>query len=128
MVNQATRKRHLKLSVPVDAARQQGTEIICSLKFDEIAIKKHIQWDGKKFLGYVDVGSSIEDDSTPVATEALMLMLVCFNGNWKVPCGYFLIDVMTGDERANIINQCLLKLYDVGIYVASVTCDGPSSL
>jgi len=114
------------LSVRVDAARQQGTEIICSLMFDEIAIKKHIQWDGKKFRGYVDVGSSIEDDSTPVATEALVLMLVCLNGNWKVPCGYFLIDGMTGDERANIINQCLLKLYDVGVYVASVTCDGPS--
>ena len=114
------------LSVRVEAAHRQGTEIICSLMFDEMAIKKHIEWDGKKFLGYVDVCSSLDDDSTPVATEALVLMLVCLNGNWKVPCGYFLIDGMTGNERANIINQCLLKLHDVGVYVASVTCDGPS--
>src|SRR6218665_1019411 len=53
-------------------------------------------------------------------------MLVCLNGNWKISCGYFLIGGMTGDERANIINQCLLKLHDVGVYVSSVTCDGPS--
>ena len=53
-------------------------------------------------------------------------MLVCLNSNWKVPCGYFLINGMTGDERANIINQCLLKLHDVGVSVVSVTCDGPS--
>jgi DNA transposase THAP9 len=99
----------------VEAARNQGKEIICALMFDEMAIKKHIEWDGKKFLGYVDVWFSVDDDSTPVATEALVLTLVCLNG-------YFL----TGDERANIINQCLLKLHDVRVYVTSVTCDGPS--
>lgn len=49
------------LSVRVEAAHNQGTKIICSLMFDEMAIRKHIEWDGKKFLGYVDVGSSIDD-------------------------------------------------------------------
>ena len=42
-------------------------------------------------------------------------------------CGYFLIHSLTGEERANIINQCLLKLNDVGDYVVLVTCNGPSS-
>jgi len=33
---------------------------------------------------------------------------------------------MAGSERANIINQSLLKLHDIGVLVTSVTCDGPS--
>ena len=33
---------------------------------------------------------------------------------------------MSGEERANLIRQCLLKLHDVGVLVASVTRDGPT--
>ena len=43
-----------------------------------------------------------------------------------MPCNYFLINGMTGSERANIINQCLLKLHDIGIIACSITCDGSS--
>jgi len=53
-------------------------------------------------------------------------MVVALNGCWKVPIGYFMIDGLTGVERANLVNQCLLKLDEVGVVVASVTCDGPS--
>ena len=61
-----------------------------------------------------------------IAGEALVIMAISLNSNWKVPCGYFLINGMTGVERPNLINQCLLKLYDVGVLVKNVTFDGPS--
>ena len=121
-----TEEAFLALSARVSDFKREQKTVVCSLMFDEMAIRKHIEWDGKKFVGYVDVGSSVDDDSTPVAAEALVLMVVCLNDKWKVPCGYFLIDGLNGSERANIINQCLLKLNDVGVSVASVTCDGPS--
>lgn len=114
------------LALRVAEGRQQGHPVVCGLVFDEMAIRKHIEWNGTKFVGYVDVGTNIDDDSVPVATEALVFMVVALNGCWKVPVGYFLIDGLNGDERANLVNQCLLKLYDIGVVVASVTCDGPS--
>ena len=104
----------------------ENKQVICSVMFDEMAIRKHVEWDGKTFVGYVDVGSGIDDDSAPIASEALVIMAVGLNGQWKIPIGYFLIDGMTGSERANIINQALLKLLDVGVLVPSITCDGPS--
>ena len=55
-----------------------------------MAIKKHIEWDRKRFLGFVDVGTGVDDDSLPAAKDALVLMVVC-NGSWIVPVGYFLI-------------------------------------
>ena len=55
-----------------------------------MAIKKHVSWNGKKFAGYVDLGNGINDDSSPVAADALAFMLVSVDGSWKVPCGYIL--------------------------------------
>ena len=104
-----------------------GENIICSLLMDEMAIRKHVEWDGTKFRGHVDLGTEIDDISTSVASEAFVLMLVGMNGHWKVPCGYFLINSLSGEEKANIIKNCLLKLNDVGVRVKSLTCDGPSS-
>ena len=91
-----------------------------------MAIRKHISWTGKKFSGYVDIGAEqANDDSEPVATEALVLMVVSLNSHWKVPIGYFLVNGLPGKERANIVQQCLIKLHEVGVKVVSVTCDGP---
>jgi hypothetical protein len=121
-----TEEAFVALSVRSEEAKREGKKIICSLMFDEMAIRKHVEWDGKKFVGYVDMGTGIDDDSAPVATEALVIMAVALNCNWKIPIGYFLIEGMTGCERSNIVNQTLLKLHDVGVSVCSVTCDGPS--
>lgn len=92
-----------------------------------MAIKKHTEQNGRRSAGYVDTGSSVDDDYAPVATVALVFMVVSLNGNWKLPCGYFLISGMSGVKRANFVHQCLLKLHDVGVCVRTATCDGPSS-
>ena len=34
---------------------------------DEISIKEDVEWDGKCFRGYVDVGDGVYDDDTPLA-------------------------------------------------------------
>ena len=48
-------------------------KLVCSLMIDEIAIKKHVSWDGKKFRGYINLGNDVEDDSSaPTAKDALV--------------------------------------------------------
>ena len=95
---------------------------------DEMAIKKHVEWDGQQYRGFVNVGTDTDvfDDTTPVAKDVLVLMAVALNDNWKVPCGYFLIEGLTGLERANLVTVCLKRLHDTGVKVVSLTCDGPS--
>ncbi len=57
------------------------------------------------------MGDGVEDDDcSPVAKDALVSMVVCINGSWKVPCGYFLIDGLSGSERANLVKVCLQRL------------------
>ena len=39
-----------------------------------------------------------DDNSAPVAKDALVFMVVHINGSWKVPCAYFLVDGLEGQE------------------------------
>lgn len=62
---------------------------ICSLIVDGMAIRKHLEWDGKRFHGTVNLGSAPDDDSASLASEALVFHLVFINSAWKIPIGYF---------------------------------------
>ena len=99
-------------------------QLICALMMDEVAIRQQIEWDGKKFVGYIDMGTGLDDDSMPVAKEALTFMVVGVNDLFKVPVEYFLIDGLGGTERANLVTHCLSRLHDAGVLVVSLTFDG----
>ena len=106
--------------------KAKGKETICAIMLDEMAIKKHVEFANGRYHGFVDIGNGEFDDSTPVAKDVLVLMAVSVNEAWKIPLGYFLVDGMTGQERANLIEQCFHKLHDANICAVSLTCDGPS--
>lgn len=58
-----------------------------SLTIDDMSIRESIEYVGDKYFGYVDYGINFEDnDNLPEATHACVLLLVCINGNWKIPC------------------------------------------
>ncbi len=50
----------------------KGKEAVCAILFDEMAIRKHIEYANGKYRGYVDIGTGKFDDSTPVAKDALV--------------------------------------------------------
>jgi len=106
-------------------ANRGGKQLLCSMMMDEVAIRRQVEWDGKQYTGYVDLGVGIEDSSSmPVAKEALVLMIVGINEHWKVPIAYFLIDGLNGSERANVVKIALVKLHNVGVRIVSLTFDG----
>lgn len=110
-----------------DALRLKASgsnKIICSLIMDEMAIRQHEEWvpsQGKSF-GYVDMGTGSKE--TTVAKEALVFLLNCVNGNWKIPVGYFLIAGITAEQKRGLVLECLKKCYEAGISVVSLTFDG----
>ncbi|RVE40074.1 hypothetical protein evm_015276, partial [Chilo suppressalis] len=98
--------------------------IIAALSLDEMAIRRRIEWDGKKILGHVDIGSGIEGDHVGIAKEALVFLVTGINCNFKVPVGYFLVDGINGRQRADLIMQCLELIAETGIQIISLTFDG----
>ena len=62
-----------------------------------------------------------------MAKDALVFMVVSIKDSWKVPCGYFFIDGLSGVERQiSLVRVCIQRLSDVGVKVISLICDGPS--
>ena len=108
------------------AAVMSTQETVCTLMLDEMAIRRHVAWNGEKYHGF-DLGCGVDDDdSLSVAKDALVIMVVCINKSWKVPLGYFFIDGLTGQERANLVRIAMERLSQVGAKAVSLTCDGPS--
>ena len=54
------------------------------------------------YCGFVDYGIDVDDDSLPEASDTLVFMVVSLNSNWKVPCGYFLVNGLAEKEKANL--------------------------
>lgn len=105
----------------------KGKPTYGNLVIDEMSIRKKIEWTGEKFVGYVDIGASVEADSLPEAKEAIVFLVTSVNGNWKIPVGYFFIDGLSGTERANLVNMCLEFLHPSGVTITSITFDGAAA-
>ena len=112
------------LSLKVKESEKLGAKVICSLMLDEMSLKKQGEWDGKMYRGVVDLGDG-SSKNAPLATNALVFMVVAMNGSFKVPIGYFPIVSLTGCEKCNLVKIALKKLVDVGVHVVSLICDGP---
>jgi len=95
-----------------------------SLTIDEMSIKEKIEYHGKEYSGYVDIGTNIDSDDIPKARYALVFMLVCINDYWKIPISYYLINGLSSNERAVIINRHLEELHKLQANVVSITVDG----
>ncbi len=89
------------LKMKADEARSVGKKVYCGLMFDEMAIRKHVEWDGSNFGGYIDNGTNLDDDELPVAKDALVFMATRLNRSWKVPVSYYFIDGLSASERGN---------------------------
>jgi len=56
----------------------------------------------------------------------LVFLAVGINGYWKLPIGYFLIDGLNGQERANLLQKAIELLPNTGVKINSITFDSTS--
>jgi hypothetical protein len=120
-----TRDAFETLAKKVEEEKEKNKSVIVNLTFDEVSIKKKIEWTGDKFIGHIDLGLGTEpDDSSPQASEALVFMVTALDSSWKLAIGYFLIASLTAEEKCKLLTTALKKLYDVGVKTPNVTCDG----
>lgn len=100
-----------------------------ALIFDSMAIRTQIVHDIKadKNEGYVDYGGCLHYNSQDLATEALVFQIVSYTNRFKCPIAYFFVNKINANIQAQLIKVAIEKLYEVGIIVRSITCDGAKS-
>lgn len=115
-------------------ANKIGKKLICNVTVDNMVIRKLVTYNGKEYTGFVTYDNTgqrnIENrkqKSAFGATEAIVIMVICLNEDWKIPVAYHFIDGLCGENRAKIVSECLGMLHPTGINVVSLTFDGGSS-
>ena len=95
-----------------------------SLVVDSMAIRKRLIVDRStgNIQGHCTVG-----DTTKVAKEALVFLLVPLLGGVRYPVGYFLVDKIDSDVQSQLIRQCLEWTAESNIKIVNITCDGCQS-
>ena len=61
------------------ASMSGGKRLVCALMMHEIAIREQLEWTGKDFQGYIDMGTGLDDEGLPLAKEASTFMVVAVN-------------------------------------------------
>lgn len=116
---------------------QNKKQMVVSLIFDEISIRKHVQWclSSRKFLGYVTYGKGSQatdgdgddddiEDNIPVANQAIVFMVSCLNEFFQLPIAYYFIKSLDATERTDLLIKMMIELSKCDIIVGNVTFDG----
>lgn len=88
-----------------------GYKIAVALKFDEMAIKRSIEYTSNKFVAMIDMGRDIDVDKNVLATQALVFSVVTINVSWKFPIGYYLINGIDTEQKQNWVLQAASILH-----------------
>lgn len=124
---------HLKclemLSQESAQMRKNGKQLACTLMFDEIGIRKHLQYchSSKKILGLVSYGNRSADPE--LAKQVIVFMLSGLNRKFQLPIAYHFISSLTQDERRKLLIEIINALHNAGVIVTNLTFDGhPSNI
>ena len=116
------------IKMKVNEMKSNEKQLICGLVMDEMFIREHVQWNGKRHQGFVNFGTGTDQhDSLPKAREALVFLIVALNSRWKIPVGYFLINGLSAESKANLIINCLSQIHNTGVIVKTLTFDGAAT-
>lgn len=113
------------------AAQQKanGIELVCALNFDEMSIRKHLQWSDsrKKFIGHTNYGFRPECEELPLANNVIVFMLHGVNVKFSIPIAFYLIETLKSEEKVELLKEILGAVAACGARVLSITFDGLSS-
>lgn len=115
----------LKLTQLANEQKASGTELVCSLVFDEMSIRKHLQWSDcqKKFLGHINYGFRPDGAEVPIANNAIVFMLNGVNADFTFPVAHYFIQSLLAEEKARLLQDVIKTINACGVRVLNICCE-----
>lgn len=112
-----------------DYKEKHGHDLVCSLVFDEMNIRKQIYWSLQQldYVGYVNYGQDMNDEQKTVARQAIVFILNGINANFEFPVAYYFINTLKHESRNNLLNEIIAAVTECGICISNITFDGYTS-
>lgn len=108
-------------------ANIRGQETLGCLIFDEMAIRKQIEYDQHRDEPIGSVNFGFGADTTKYAKEVLVFIVAGVSEEFKIPVAYFLISGLKSAEKAALLQQVVLLVSKTGVKVVGLTFDGLAS-
>lgn len=117
------------LTARANQLKGEGIDPMCSLIFDEMAIRKLLKWSHaqKKFIGQINYGFRPEFSEVPIANQAMVYMLSGINFDITIPIAFYFIRGLKAEERAELLKKVIGEVKKCGVRVINTTFDGYSS-
>lgn len=106
------------------AMREKQQQLVCSLSFDEMAIKMHQQWCSRTNKFYGGVTYSNIGNSEDIANMAIVFFINGINARIQVPVAYYFIKGLDADTRKTLLNDITRQVLETGVIIANITFDG----
>lgn len=122
-------KESLKtLAALAENFKMQGRELVVSISFDEMSIRRMVQWNDakKRFYGYISHGE-FETENIPVARNALVFLVTGLNADFSLPLAHYFVIALKGTEKALLIKDIVTEITNLKIRIANLTFDGLQS-
>lgn len=102
----------------------KGSKLIGGILFDEMAIRKHLQFVNNEMLGFETLPGK-DPSKSDVASEALVFMFTAINDNIHLPVAYYFVtkevDAMI---KMSLLTTVMQAIMDCGVELVSITFDG----
>lgn len=104
----------------------EGKQLVGTLSFDEMAIRRHIQYDHQKkqYSGLIHYGKRKDDGTVPIANNVIVFMYTALNYKVSIPISYYAITSLDWFEKKNLIVEMITALHSIDARVVNITCDG----
>lgn len=108
-----------------DEMQNNGKDLICSLAFDEMHIKSHLEWihEKKAFSGLITYGER-ENDNMRLAKQAIVFLVTSIELKISLPVAHFFIDSLNAQEKINMLFEIIRCLQTIGVNILTITFDG----
>lgn len=73
--------------------------------FDEMAVRQYLDFRSIKYYGRVNVGNELDHDTSVLAKDCLICMIVCINEGLKLSVGQFLTSISMSIQKAELTKQ-----------------------
>lgn len=115
------------LRLKANEANQNGGELLVSVMYDEVNIRKQEEYDQQTDTktGFINYGTDCDDSNEQkYAKEALVFLVTGVDIKFKIPVAYFLTAGVKAGEKAALIKQIILLVGKTGAKVVGLVYDG----
>lgn len=113
------------LKKKVDEKKAKNSELVCSLSFDEMSIRKQVEYcdSSKTMHGYITYGSD-KNGTQKFAKQVIVFMVSLIEENFQIPIAYHFINCLNASDKMSLLNQVIESLIGIGIRISNITFDG----